>query len=218
MPVSFFMTRKDFIRYQEAKYNLPFDLIPKQYLPHGFNQILSDLDEEEWLPIPSFEELYLASSYGRIKALEKTHLFGHILKEKILKQNFRGEYLSIYRYKDGVGYLSNVHVIIATTFHKREKHHTCVNHKDGDKFNNRKDNLEWATQSENHLHAVESGLRKFIGVDNFFAKLTEREVIEIYTSKERSVHLSNLYNVHKSTIVQIRSGKIWRRLTKDIKL
>lgn len=45
-----------------------------------------------------------------------------------------------------------------------KKHKICVNHLDGDKFNNDADNLEWCTASENNTHALKEGLRK----DNFF--------------------------------------------------
>ena len=50
-----------------------------------------------------------------------------------------------------------------------------VNHKDGNKLNNRLDNLEWCTRSENQLHAFRTGLNKS-GEDSTSAKYTNAQV------------------------------------------
>ena len=56
-----------------------------------------------------------------------------------------------------------IHTLVLNTFVKKRYQNgqlvTMVNHIDGIKNNNRLDNLEWCTYSENLLHALESGLR-----------------------------------------------------------
>lgn len=47
-----------------------------------------------------------------------------------------------------------VHRIVALTFIPNPMNLPVINHKDGNKLNNNIDNLEWATLSENTLHAV----------------------------------------------------------------
>lgn len=54
-----------------------------------------------------------------------------------------------------------VHRIVAQLFVPNPEQRKVVNHKDGDKTNNHKDNLEWITLSENTQHALELGLRSF---------------------------------------------------------
>lgn len=50
------------------------------------------------------------------------------------------------------------HQIVASHFHGDRPPGLTVNHKDGNKTNNRFQNLEYVTRSENTLHAISSGL------------------------------------------------------------
>ena len=51
-----------------------------------------------------------------------------------------------------------VHRVIAETFIPNPNNLPCVNHKDGNKHNNKVENLEWVTHSENTLHAMKNGM------------------------------------------------------------
>lgn len=56
-----------------------------------------------------------------------------------------------------------VHKLVATAFIPKPEWAECINHKNGDKTDNRVENLEWSTYQKNNLHALETGLRKMKG-------------------------------------------------------
>ncbi len=51
-----------------------------------------------------------------------------------------------------------IHRLLAITFIKNKLNKPCINHKDGNKENNKLTNLEWCTHSENSKHAIKKNL------------------------------------------------------------
>jgi hypothetical protein len=114
--------------------------------------------EEIWKNIPNYEEYYQASNMGRIKSISRKFtnaITTYIKKEKILKP-----------YVDRAGYYHidlrsksfSVHRIILLTFIGYSE--LQCNHKNGIKKDNRLENLEYCTCSENLYHAYKNGLKK----------------------------------------------------------
>lgn len=115
--------------------------------------------KEIWRPIPFLDGRYEASDRGRIRravAGRRTRV-GRI---RALQKN-RSGYLHCVVCTGPAGKPKDlrVHIAVAYAFlgapvgDKR-----YVNHRDGDKTNNRPDNLEWCTFRENVLHARKTGL------------------------------------------------------------
>jgi hypothetical protein len=70
----------------------------------------------------------------------------------------KNEYVTIKLYKNGKGTRRSVHRIVAEAYHRNPNNKPLVNHKDGNKHNNKSNNLEWSTHKENAKHAYELGL------------------------------------------------------------
>ena len=101
-----------------------------------------------------YEGRYQVSNLGRIQS------FVHS-KAHILKQYDRRGYLAVTLVDSNhkIGYLA-VHRLVIVTFKGHLKGKNQVNHKNGVKTDNRIDNLEWVTGSENMIHAYKHGLEK----------------------------------------------------------
>lgn len=93
---------------------------------------------------------------------------------------------------------------------------TEINHLNGIKNDNRPENLELVTKSENAKHAVETGLTNppiVFGENNPNVKLTPGQVVEIrkrYQGGETITDLAKVYPIGKSQVWNIVSGDAWR--------
>lgn len=116
--------------------------------------------EEEWRAVVGFEGIYEVSSNGRVKSLgrERT-LFGDLnrrmmTKDHILAGRIDGAgYKKVCLVRDGVHKYINVHRLVAEAFIQNPLKLRDVNHKNGVKIDNRLDNLEWVSHSENIKHS-----------------------------------------------------------------
>ena len=109
-----------------------------------------EMPGEEWRKIPGYEA-YQVSNYGRVKSSLSRRGMGIRKQQK----DSRG-YMRVGLQKESCKRVTNwVHRIAAVAWVENALGLPEVDHKDGDKANNRVGNLEWVTHVENLRRAVD---------------------------------------------------------------
>ena len=107
-------------------------------------------NNEIWKPIKGFEKLYEVSNLGRIRNTR-----GKVMKTYTINSGYECLKFTV----NGKRTSHLVHRLVANAFITKPKvdYKLEVNHIDEDKYNNKVDNLEWVSSSENKQHSMKSG-------------------------------------------------------------
>lgn len=166
-------------------------------------------EEEIWKVVPEFPT-YIASNLGRIK---KAHSMigsaGNPRKPRLNPVSGYYEILFCENYKKT---MRRLHRVIAQTFIGPIPSKMEVNHKDGDPSNNRAENLEIVTSSENKFHAYRVLGRKH----SFKTALTDqqvREAREWIALKIPNADIAKLFKVETKVIRDLKNGRTYNGLS-----
>ena len=203
---------EDIIKPREAKENVIVPIV----LPKGV--------KEEWKDIKGFEGRYRISNRGEIVRYSVVDEYEDRIinrKEKIIKPSINNQgYLKVGLNKDGKYYNRYIHRLIAETFIENPLEKPCVNHIDGNKLNNNLDNLEWATQKENTIHAHNNGLAevteynkwKVSKINRMFTSSDILDIKNMYNEGKTQKEIAEIYKCYDSTISQILKNKRYSRI------
>ena len=146
-----------------------------------------------------FKQLYI-ENYGNIKVGSYGTIIG---KRGEMHPNNKNS-KKYYRVHIG-DKMYSVHRLVALVFIPNPNNFPEVNHKDGDKSNNKASNLEWVTGSQNVKHSVANGLSttklKYDDVQN---------IKNLYASGKYTYYdLAEMYNVSYSNIGYVVRSNTW---------
>lgn len=176
--------------------------------------------DEIWKDIPDYEGYYQVSNLGRVRSVDRrvSHpRSGFItLKGCILKPAISRLYYGVNLSVNSVTRSVPVHTLVARAFLGANPDRLTINHIDGNKLNNRADNLEYCTHLQNVAHAIASGLwdsRK--GQKHGMAKLCDSDISVIrqrLSLGESQSSIAKDYGVCQQTIQRINARKIWSHI------
>ena len=127
------------------------------------------MEKEIWKPVVGYEGFYEVSNLGRVRSLDRKFKTrqGRIISVKgqpiKADPSKRSGYVQVHLSNNGDRRTYQLHRVVAKSFVENPENKPEINHKDGIKTNNRADNLEWVTPSENQIHSRDVLHRKYYG-------------------------------------------------------
>lgn len=163
--------------------------------------------EEVWKDVLGFEGLYKISSLGRCLKLATGKY-----PEKILPEggNDNGAgYKSYPLVKESKLKVSYIHRLVAQAFIPNPENKSQVHHIDHDRSNNRVDNLEWVTPSENICYGVAEGRinNKVRGPNNVVDELMCRKVANMKFNGYTVQAIADELELPRTTVSSVVNGR-----------
>lgn len=158
---------------------------------------------EIWRPVPGWAELYEVSSLGRVRSLRR---------QRVLRGSKAGRYELISLQSEGCKKTYLTHRLVARAFIGPVPQGLQVNHKNGNKRDNRAMNLEYVTPGANVRHAFSVlGRKGNRGEHSGTAKLTKANVTKIRELLGTKSHdqIAREFGVTRRTIGRLLHGEAW---------
>lgn len=170
--------------------------------------------KEIWKSLPNYPGIEI-SSLGRIKRLQtKTHP-EYILSE-FAKDRDGYCRLSVKRGEEKHYASMPIHRLVAIAFIENPENKPAVNHINGNREDNRVENLEWVTAKENVFHSFLYGKRKAVKQVPKNTILTDFQISQIEFLRQYYTlnQIAKLYNINYQTLKNI-TQKITKRRRLD---
>lgn len=175
----------------------------------------TDQPIEEWRDIPGYEGCYQASSFGRIRSLDRT--ITHIDHwGRTVARHKKGKILRLAKQSNGYLFIqlgrassqTTIHALVALTYLGDRPHDHDIHHINDQKTDNRSVNLEYIPESDHMSMHLKGNTRT--------AKITEdqaREIFRLYHEEHRTAsQIAPLYDISTSSVLRIKRGEAWQSI------
>lgn len=147
---------------------------------------------------------YFIDNEGKTYSSTLFHSNGEIRNKKQCLNKKRGY---LYVRTKTKNYL--VHRLVAEYFVENKDQKNCVNHKDGNKLNNRSENLEWCTHKENTAHAIKNNLLRLFKKNEGNLKYTNSQCSDVILRVRSGltyIKAGEKYDMPYSTVAHLIRG------------
>jgi hypothetical protein len=175
---------------------------------------------EVWADIPEYEGLYKASSLGRVKSLAREvpaynapakKIVMKTVHERIMSlKKYGKDYLGVTLYKNGVELKFYVQRLILSAFKGKKPEGMIACHNNGDRKDNRIENLRWDTPKNNEADKLIHGTRYF-GEKHHNSKFTNEQVFWIRSGVSYE-EVAQKIDISKGQYRNIVNGVAWPHL------
>lgn len=174
---------------------------------------------EVWRGVDSLDGKIEVSSFGRARRLERKFTYKDGRTGTLPAGLLKGSLMSNGYHQVSFGEKKLLmHRLVAEAFLGAESEsfaYQTVNHKNGDKLDNRPENLEWATYTRNNTHARDTGLNDQHGENTNLSKFSNQLVSAMLKVRDEfrptNAKLADLFGMSETTIRDIISGKSRKR-------
>lgn len=161
------------------------------------------------IDIAGFEGRYQITDHGDVISL----ITGKTLSPGVKPGGYK--FVGLRAVKGAKPSYKMIHRLVAESFIPNPLHKPEINHIDGDKKNNKAENLEWVTRNENAVHGFNTGLMTH-GFEHHFCKLTPQQVISIYSAEGKYRDIGKLFGVCAQTVCNIKKKTAYRRFLEGV--